>query len=66
MAAERMMVEGVPTNIQYDASAKVCQITTQMVARLGLRQHGESCWMELTSATSKLDLCPWRPLLSKR
>ena len=50
MAAERMMVEGVPANVQYDTGAKVCLITTEMVARLGLSQHGESGWMELASA----------------
>ena len=50
MAAERMMVEGVPANLQYDTGAEVCLITTEMVARLGLSQHGEPCWMELTSA----------------
>ena len=49
MAAERIMVEGVPANVQYDTSAEVCLITTEMVARLGLHQHGESYWMELTS-----------------
>ena len=52
MAAERMMVEGVPANVQYGTGAKVCLITTEMVARLGLSQHGdigEPCWMELTS-----------------
>ena len=27
----------------------MCLITTEMVARLGLSQHGEPCWMELTS-----------------
>ena len=68
-----MMVEGVPANMQYDTGAEVCLITTEMVARLGLSQHGESCWMELTSAlgappiissrrhrfTSKLDLFLW-------
>ena len=50
VATERMMVEGVPANVQYDTGAEVCLITTQMVARLGLSQHGESCRMELTSA----------------
>ena len=45
-----MMVAGVPANVQYDTGYKVCLITTEMVARLGLSQHGESCWMELTSA----------------
>ena len=67
------MVEGVPANVQYDTGAEVCLITTEMVARLGLSQHGESCWMELTSAlgapsfhqeditfTSKLVLFLWR------
>ena len=44
------MVEGVPANMQYDTGAEVCLITTKMVARLGLSQHGEPCWMELTSA----------------
>ena len=44
------MVEGVPANVQYDTGAKVCLITTEMVARLGLSRHGEPCWMELTSA----------------
>ena len=50
VAAERMMVEGVPAGVQYNTGAEVCLITTEMVARLGLSQHGESCWMELTSA----------------
>ena len=50
MAAERMIVEGVPANVQYDTGAEVGLITTEMVARLGLSQHGEPCWMELTSA----------------
>ena len=50
VAAERMMVGGVPANVQYDTGAEVCLITTEMVARLGLSQHGELCWMELTSA----------------
>ena len=35
--------------MQYDTGAEVCLITTEMVARLGLSQHGEPCWMELTS-----------------
>ena len=50
MATKRMMVEGVPANVQYDTGAKVCLVTTEMVARLGLSQHGELCWMDLTSA----------------
>ena len=44
------MVEGVPANMQYDTGAEVCLITTEMVARLGLSQDGESYWMELASA----------------
>ena len=36
--------------MQYDMGAEVCLITTEMVARLGLSQQGEPCWMELTSA----------------
>ena len=49
MAAERMMVEGVPANVQYDMGAEVCLVTTMMVSRLGLSRQGEPCWMELTS-----------------
>ena len=54
------MVEGVPANMQYDTGAEVCLITTKMVARLGLSQHGEPCWMELTSALGAL------PVISTR
>ena len=50
VAAKRMMVEGVPANVQYDTGAEVCLITTEMVARLGLMRHREACLMELTSA----------------
>ena len=42
VAAKRMMVEGIPANAQYDTGAKVCLITTEMVARLGLLRHRES------------------------
>ena len=35
--------------MQYDTGAEVCLIATEMAARLGLSQHGEPCWMELTS-----------------
>ena len=40
VAAERTMVEGVPANVQYDTGAEVCLVTTEMVSRLGLSQHG--------------------------
>ena len=40
VAAERTTVEGVPANVQYDTGAEVCLVTTEMVSRLGLSQHG--------------------------
>ena len=46
--------------MQYDTGAEVCLITTEMVARLGLSQHGEPCWMELTSVLGAL------PVISSR
>ena len=36
VAAERMIVEGVPANVQYDTGAEMCLNITEMVARLGL------------------------------
>ena len=50
MAAERMMLEDIPANVQYDTGSEVCLVTTMMVDRLGLKRQGEPCWMELTSA----------------
>ena len=50
MAAEKMMVEDVPANVQYDTGAEVCLVSAMMVSRLGLKRQGEPCWMELTSA----------------
>ena len=47
--AERMVIEDVPANVQYDRKKQESLISKEMVVQMGLQNFGEPCLKELTS-----------------